>query len=180
MKIDSQKMKSIKMSKVALKRKPGRVLCSYDRFEYTSLIGIFISLLIIVAIFFDMAEFETEGSNYTYEKISGILFFGVIFLVTVHRSFNSIHIKIEMWYVVVYSFPIPTQWRKKIRKQDIQKIIVTAEDHTSENSFKESYSIYCILNNRNEILILNRIWDIADAGKIKSILSESLGTTRTL
>ncbi|EMO28262.1 hypothetical protein LEP1GSC170_1918 [Leptospira interrogans serovar Bataviae str. HAI135] len=51
MKINSQKMKSIKMSKVALKRKPGRILCSYDRFEYTSLIGIFISLLIIVAIF---------------------------------------------------------------------------------------------------------------------------------
>ncbi|WP_061226194.1 hypothetical protein [Leptospira interrogans] len=162
------------MNKVTLKKEPGRILCSYDRFEYTSLIGIFISLLAIVAIFFDMAEFEIEGSNYTYEKISGILFFGLIFLITVHRSFNSIRIKVEMWYVTVYSFPIPTQWRKKIRKQDIEKIIITAEDSTSGDSFKESYSIYCILHNRDEVLILDRIWDIADAGKIKSILSESL------
>lgn len=68
-----------------------------------------------------MAEFETEGSNYTYEKISGILFFGVIFLIIVHRSFNSIHIKIEMWYVVVYSFPIPTQWRKKYENKIFRK-----------------------------------------------------------
>ncbi|EMJ90753.1 hypothetical protein [Leptospira alstonii] len=167
------------MSKVALKRKPGRILCSYDRFEYTSLIGIFISLLAIAAIFSDMVEFETEGSDYTYEKIFGIFFFGLIFLITVHRSFNSIHIHIEMWYVIVYSFPIPTQWRKKIRKQDIKKIIITAEGHASENSSNESYSIYCILYNRGEVLILDRIWDIADAGKIKSILSESLETRRT-
>ncbi|EKO16850.1 hypothetical protein [Leptospira kirschneri] len=162
------------MNKITLKRKPGRILCSYDRFEYTSLIGIFISLLVIAAIFFDMVEFEIERSNSIYEKISCILFFGLIFLITVHRSFNSIHIKIEMWYVTVYSFPIPTQWRKKIRKQDIEKIIITAENYTSEDSFKESYSIYCILHNRNEVLILDRIWNIADAGKIKSILSESL------
>lgn len=68
-----------------------------------------------------MAEFEIEGSNYTYEKISGILFFGLIFLITVHRSFNSIRIKVEMWYVTVYSFPIPTQWRKKYANKTLRK-----------------------------------------------------------
>ncbi|EKO50464.1 hypothetical protein LEP1GSC065_0431 [Leptospira kirschneri serovar Sokoine str. RM1] len=47
-------------------------------------------------------------------------------------------------------------------------------------SLKESYSIYCILHNRNEVLILDRIWNITDAGKIKSILSESLEIKRTL
>ncbi|ASV11834.1 hypothetical protein [Leptospira santarosai] len=168
------------MGKVTVKRKRNKILCSYDRFHYTSLIGIFISLLIIAAIFFDMVEFETEGSNDTYERIFGLLFSGVIFFVTAHRSFNSINIEIDAWYVIVYSFPIPTQWRKKIRKQDIKKIVIGSEDHTSEGSFKESYSIYCILNDRNEILILNRIWDIADAGEIKSILSDSLETPKVL
>ncbi|EKO62895.1 hypothetical protein LEP1GSC082_1052 [Leptospira kirschneri str. H2] len=46
--------------------------------------------------------------------------------------------------------------------------------HFLKNLNFSGTTIYCILHNRNEVLILDRIWNIADAGKIKSILSESL------
>ncbi|PJZ53829.1 hypothetical protein [Leptospira adleri] len=167
-------MKNIIPDKLSIKRKRNKVVYSYDRFQYSSLIGIFISLLFLITLLSDLIDFRI--SENPIWLIPGLLIPGYILYTSIHYSFNSINIVIDVWYVIVYPSPIPTRWRKKIRTQNIRNvftksILVPSSDSSSEYY---TYTVCFVLDDGKEVPILDRIGDSVHAKAIQGLLKEEL------
>lgn len=96
--------------KLTIKRKRNKVVYSYDRFQYISLFRIFISLFFILTILSDLIDFKI--SENPIWLIPALFIPGYILYTSIHYSFNSTNILINVRYVIIYSSPIPTKWKK--------------------------------------------------------------------
>ncbi|TGM60278.1 hypothetical protein [Leptospira adleri] len=63
-------MKNIIPDKLTINRKRNQVIYSYDRFQYSSLPGIFISLLFLITLLFEMIDFRISKSP--FKKQNGL------------------------------------------------------------------------------------------------------------
>ncbi len=165
---------SIVPDQLTIQRKRNKVLYSYDRFQFFSLLGIFISLFFLITILFDLVQFEIYENPIWF--IPGLLIPGYILYTSIHYSFNSTNILIDSWFVIVYPSPIPTRWRKKIRTKSIRNvftksILVPSSDSSSEHY---TYSVCFVLDDGKEIVILDKVYDSVHAKAIEKLLVEEL------
>ncbi|RHX85106.1 hypothetical protein [Leptospira stimsonii] len=86
-------MRSIVPDQLTIQRKRNKVLYSYDRFQFFSLLGIFISLFFLITILFDLVQFEIYQNPIWF--IPGLLIPGYILYTSIHYSFNSTNILID-------------------------------------------------------------------------------------
>ncbi|MBM9576294.1 hypothetical protein JWG45_03915 [Leptospira sp. 201903070] len=169
-------MKNVLPDKLTKKRKRNKVVYSYDRFKFSSLIGIFISLLFLITLLSDLIDFRI--SENPIWLIPALFIPGYILYTSVHYSFNSTNILIDSWFVIVYPSPIPTRWRKKIRTKSIRNVFTKSILVSSSDSSPE-YNIYSVcfaLDDGKEIVILDKIDDFVHAKAIEKLLAEELNT----
>ncbi|ABJ76867.1 hypothetical protein [Leptospira borgpetersenii] len=162
------------MSKITVRKKRNQIVYSYDRFRYTSLLGIFASSLFIGGVILDRIDFDfSEQSVFTFFILT---IPGFILYSSIHNSFNSTNVSIDAWHVTVYPSPIPTRWKKTIRKKDIKTVYTNSKVDSSSEYSVEYHSVSCILYNGKEITIIDKITDRVDAKRIERAIGDSLNT----
>ncbi|TGK26170.1 hypothetical protein EHQ05_10365 [Leptospira yasudae] len=163
--------------KLTVKQKKGRIICSYDRFRFSSLLGIILSLLMIGSLSIDFLKYDL--SVFTLIKMLSLFIPGYILYYLTLDSFNSTNIRIDVWHIAVYDLPIPIYGRKLIRKGDVKFIKTETEDDSYGRDSKELDSVIVILNDNKRIKVIQRVDAFSDAKMVERIIRDSLKTPET-
>lgn len=166
-----------KYEKLTVKQSRGAIRCSYDRFKFSSLLGILLSLVILGSLFIDLISFDL--SFRVLLEIAGLLIPGYIFYSLVRYSLNHTNIFIDAWYITVYDLPIPFYGRIVIRKGNVKFVQTATEDFYGMRSAEDTYSVIVVLNDNERVTLIRNVSDFSDAKMIERIVRDSLDTPQS-
>lgn len=158
-------------------KKRNRIVYSYDRFRFSSLLGILLSLLMMGSLSIDFLKYDL--SFFTLIKMLSLFVPGFILYYLIIDSFNSTNIRIDVWHIAVYDLPIPIYGRKLIRKGDVKFVKTETEDHSYGRDSKKLHSVIVILNDNKRVKVIQHVADFSDAKEIERMIRDNLQTPQT-